>query len=229
MSARTAARVLARRAPPRRRPWIPAGCARIALVGPRNSGSMPANTAFSRSRRAQKPCTVETQARSSLARISGRRWKAAASFVAHVAGGLFGEGDGQDAQRVDAGFHQPAEVLDQDGGLAGAGAGHDAGIEVAAGNVQGFELAGVNGAALMRPPPLAAAAASALDAADVAVIAEAAAVGIRGRGFHAARADLARPLGGCCARALQPVLGERRPSIAVSLQPAYAMPPFKPT
>ena len=67
-----------------------------------NSGSMPAKTAFSLSRRAQKPCTVETQARSSWRALSRVVVERLGQLLAHVAGGLLGEGDGQNAQRVHA-------------------------------------------------------------------------------------------------------------------------------
>ena len=66
-------------------------------------------------------------------------------LLAHVAGGLLGEGDGQDAQGIDSGGHQLAEVFHQHGGLAGAGSGDDAGIEVALGDIDGVELIGGEG------------------------------------------------------------------------------------
>ena len=72
-------------------------------------------------------------------------------LLAHVAGGLFGEGDGEDAQRIDAGAHQLAEVFHQHGGLAGAGSGHDAGIEVPLGHIDGIELIGSEGHAAHAP------------------------------------------------------------------------------
>ena len=59
----------------------------------------------------------------------------------HVVGGFIGEGDGQDAQRIDAAFHQVFEVCDQHGGLAGARTGHHASIAGRIFDRGGFQLA----------------------------------------------------------------------------------------
>ncbi len=61
---------------------------------------MPAKIAFSRAA-ARRRRTVETYPRSR---------NASPSFCLHVAGGLFGEGDGQDAAAVRAACHQAFEV-----------------------------------------------------------------------------------------------------------------------
>jgi hypothetical protein len=46
--------------------------------------------------------------------------------LAHLAGGLVGEGDGQDVPGEDALLlHQPGDPVDDDAGLAAAGAGQD--------------------------------------------------------------------------------------------------------
>ncbi len=54
--------------------------------------------------------------------------KSANQPFVHVAGGLVGEGNGENAQRIDAAFDQQSEILNQDRGFAGARAGDDAGV-----------------------------------------------------------------------------------------------------
>ncbi len=61
---------------------------------------------------------------------------------AYVGGGLFGEGDGENALRVCAGLHQLAKMFHQDSGLAGAGTGHHAGVERRPGNFDCRALGG---------------------------------------------------------------------------------------
>ena len=50
--------------------------------------------------------------------------------VRHVGGGGLGEGDAEDARRIDAGEQQPDHALRQHVGLAGAGIGRDPGRAV---------------------------------------------------------------------------------------------------
>ena len=73
---------------------------------------------------------------------SGGFGKLLRQFLAHVGGGLFGKGDGQNAQRVDARLHQAAKVFHQHGGLSGAGPGHYAGVLWEAGHLDGAGLRG---------------------------------------------------------------------------------------
>ena len=62
--------------------------------------------------------------------------------VAHVVGGFVGEGDGQNAQRVHAAFHQALEVLDQNRRLPGSRPSHHAGVPRCLFDGDGLQLTG---------------------------------------------------------------------------------------